>query len=138
MTKLTALEKMIAGILVDSAIHRKGNLTYSEITDILWKNYGQKVNPHYGLSAPLGNIARLCYELGLPLLSVRVQYKNSTAEKAASGFYEIACELKPQYRQMKPEEVRNIELKLTRECTDWKQLISCLDPGTQSAVSEHN
>jgi len=42
---------------VDSAINKSGNFSYSEITDILEREHGEKINPHYGLSKPLSNIA---------------------------------------------------------------------------------
>ena len=73
MIKLSPLEKTIAKLLVESAINKTGNFSYSEITEILKNEYDFDVNPHYGLSRPLGNIAILCHEMRLPLLSVRVQ-----------------------------------------------------------------
>lgn len=127
MFELSPLEKIIARILVNSAINRQGNISYSELTELLEKKYDLKVNPHYGLSNPLGNISRLCSELGLPLLSVRVQYKNDTTGKTAAGFYDIACELKPNYKMMNPNDVRSKELKLTRECNNWGKLIRYLN-----------
>ena len=128
MTVLTPIERIIAKLLVDSAIHKKGNYSYSEISEVIEKEYGETVNPHYGLSKPLGNIAILCNELGLPLLSVRVQYKNSTSSsRTAEGFYSIACELKPEYKSMEPNDVRRKELELTRTCTEWQRLLDYLD-----------
>lgn len=127
MTKLTPLEEIIARLLVDSAINKKGYYSFSELSDILAKNYGENVNPHYGLSRPLGNIAILCNELGLPLLSVRVHYKNDTSGRTAEGFFAIACELKPEYKTMMPNDVRKKELELTRTCTEWQRLLDYLD-----------
>lgn len=120
MTKLSTLERIITSILVDSAINKRGNLSYSEHTELLEKEYDQKVNPHYGLSNPLGNISRLCNELELPLLSVRVQYKNDTTGKTAAGFYDIACELKPHYKGMNPNDIHSKELQLTRDGRLWE------------------
>jgi len=137
MTVLMPIEKIIAKLLVDSAINKKGNFTYSEISDILEKEHGETVNPHYGLSKPLGNIAILCNELGLPLLSVRVHYKNDTSGRTAEGFYSIACDLKPEYKSMKPNEVRSKELELTRSCSDWQRLLDYLDEkATPSSQNE--
>ena len=127
MIELTPLERIIARILVESAINKAGSYSYSELSELLEKKHGEKVNPHYGLSIPLGNVAILCNELGLPLLSVRVQYKNDKTNKTASGFYDIACELKPYYKTMNPNEVRNKELQLTRECKNWEPLLNYLD-----------
>lgn len=130
MIELSPLERIIAKLLVNTAIQRKGNYSYSELADILDKQYGQKVNAHYGLAKPLGDIARICCQMGLPLLSARVQYKNDTAGKTAGGFYDIACELRPSYVSMDPKEVRRIELQATRECTDWSPLLFYLGEET--------
>ena len=128
MTKLTPLEIIIAKLLVDSVTNKKGKFTYSEVTDYLLKEHGLKVNPWRQLSKPLGNISTLCYELGLPLLSVRVQYKETrSVTKIADGFYKIACELKPEYKNMTAYDVWKLELKLVSECNDWQRLLDYID-----------
>ncbi|MFI3292606.1 MAG: HNH endonuclease [Rikenellaceae bacterium] len=93
-----------------------------------------KVNAHYGLATPLGNVAILCSELDLPLLSVRVQYKGNAAQKTASGFYVIACELNPEYSSMEPAQVRSIELQRTRDCEDWSDLLQYLGEDVEKEV----
>jgi hypothetical protein len=44
MTVLTPIEKIIARLLVDSAIHKKGNFTYSELSEILAREHGENIN----------------------------------------------------------------------------------------------
>jgi hypothetical protein len=127
MIELSPVEKIIARLLVNSAINKTGNFTYSELSDILAKDYGENVNPHYGLSRPLGNVAILCSEMSLPLLSVRVHYKNDKTGKTAEGFYAIACELIPEYRSMSPNDVHQKELQRTRDCKDWQRMLDYLD-----------
>ncbi|MCL2153723.1 MAG: hypothetical protein FWH57_12355 [Oscillospiraceae bacterium] len=128
MTKLSKIERVIARLLVDLAI-RKTSIPYSDLSKILEREYGEKINEHFGLSKPLGNVATLCNELGLPILSVRIEYKNNPS-KTAEGFYDIACKLKPAYKSMKPNEVRNKELELTRNFTEWQLLLDYLDDKT--------
>lgn len=137
MIKLSHLEQIIAKILVDSTIYKRGNFSYSELSELLEKEYGEKVNPHYGLSNPLGNISRLCNDLGLPLISVRVQYKNDTKGRTAAGFYDIACELKPHYKAMNPKDVRAKELQLTRDCNDWGGLLHYLEKDEDNESSNN-
>lgn len=136
MIRLSSTECIIAKLLVDSAINRRGNFCYSELSDILLNQYGIKLNAHYGLSNPLGNVACLCNELGLPLLSVRVQYKNDKNGKTASGFFDIACELKPSYKSISLTEVRSKELQLTRDCADWQPLLEYLDNNLAQLMKE--
>ena len=132
MMNLSSIEKIIARRLVDLAI-RKTSISYSELSKALAKDSGIKINAHFGLSKPLGNIAILCNELRLPLLSVLMEYKNNPS-KTAEGFYSIACELKLEYKSMKPNEVRNKELELTQTCTDWWRLLDFLDGKVSSTA----
>jgi|GEM_PF-5974562 hypothetical protein len=90
MIKLSSVEKIITRLLVDLAL-KKTSISYSDLSNKLEREYGKKVNAHFGLSKPLGNISTLCNELGLPLLSVRIEYKNDNS-KTAEGFYGIACD----------------------------------------------
>ena len=88
---------------------------------------GYTVNPHYGLSAPLCAVSTLCYELGLPLLSARVVRSGSTnLQTVGDGFYSLACELKPEYKNMDSVSAWKTEIKLIRECTNWSKLLDCV------------
>lgn len=84
---------------------------------------GRKVNPHYNLAVPLGTVSTLCNELGLPLISARVIYSGSNSLKqTGDGFYSLACELKPEYKNMDPIAVWKKELRLIEACSDWSRL----------------
>jgi len=119
---------------VDYAL-RKTSTSYSDLSRRLKQEHGLDYQAWRRLGVPMGNISSLCHELGLPLLSVRIEYKNN-ADKTAEGFYNLACSKKPEYNSMTPEEVKRKELELTRNCTeaDWQRLLDYLDGKQPSAV----
>lgn len=120
---LNYLEKELAVILIENVENKQMNLTYKEAAEELGKRINQTVNPHFGLRKPLEMIARVCVELDLPIITVRVVRASGTSRKmAGEGFYKIACELKPMYKTMSDEEVWNLEKKLVRECKGWDKL----------------
>ena len=97
--------------------------TYKDIAIELEKRLGRPVNAHFNLTRPLGNILELCFELNLPLITalVRRDTKGKT-QGAGEGFYTLASELKPQYKNMTSFEAWKKELSLIRECKDWTKL----------------
>lgn len=130
MQKLTELEKMIAEILLDNTIQKKGNLTYKELAAILSDRTGKRIHYHGSLSNPLGNVSTLCFELGLPLISARVVYTGATAAKSTGeGFYGLVCGLKPECKDMSPEDAWRREFKRIQTCSDWSKLSDYLHGG---------
>lgn len=137
MAKLKDIDKALALLLVEKAQKKQGNSTYKEIAQELSDRLGYTVNPHYGLSAPLCAVSTLCYELGLPLLSARVVRSGSTnLQTVGDGFYSLACELKPEYKNMDSVSAWKTEIKLIRECTNWSKLLDYLSGhnSTKSSV----
>lgn len=123
MIELKDIDKALAGYLLEIILKKQGNPTYKEAAEALSLRLGRPINPHYNLSVPLGNVSELCHELGLPLISARVVYSGATSAKnVGEGFYPFACQLKPEYKNMTPEQVWKHELKLIRECSDWSKL----------------
>lgn len=123
MIELKDIDKALAEYLLEIILKKQGNPTYKEAAEALSLRLGRPINPHYNLSVPLGNVSELCHELGLPLISARVVYSGATSAKnVGEGFYPFACQLKPEYKNMAPEQVWKHELKLIRECSDWSKL----------------
>ena len=121
--ELKDIDKALAEYLLEIILKKQGNPTYKEAAEALSLRLGRPINPHYNLSVPLGNVSELCHELGLPLISARVVYSGATSAKnVGEGFYPFACQLKPEYKNMAPEQVWKQELKLIRECSDWSKL----------------
>lgn len=129
MIKLNNLELELADILLNSVLNKTGKFTYSELAEKLSSQLGRNVNPHYGLSVPLGNVSILCNDLELPLLSAWVIYSDKTgrSDKVSGGFYKFACDYRPEFKHMSPNEAWKSELKKIRNCTDWSRLRSYLD-----------
>ena len=123
MIELKDIDKALAEYLLEIILKKQGNPTYKEAAEALSLRLGRPINPHYNLSVPLCNVSELCHELGLPLISARVVYSGATSAKnVGEGFYPFACQLKPEYKNMAPEQVWKHELKLIRECSDWSKL----------------
>lgn len=129
MVQFKDIDYELADILLNSVLKKEMNLTYAEVADELTKRLRRKINAHYNLGVPLGNVSALCFnQLGLPLLSARVIYTGATDAKAiGEGFYPFACEFRPEYKNMNPVAAWKNELKLIRECPHWHRLREYLD-----------
>lgn len=128
MIQLKDLDRKLADILLDNVINKRGYPTYKEVAEELSKRLNRKINAHYNLAFPLGNVSSLCFELDLPLISARVIYSGATSSQAVGeGFYPFACEFRPEYRTMTPVDVWKNELRLIRDCTHWHRLREYLD-----------
>ena len=127
MQKLKDIDYALARILLDSVVNKTGRLTYKEIAEQLSVKLGRKINAHYNLAVPLGNVSNLCFSMGLPLISATVIYSNATSAAAVGeGFYPMACELRPEYKSITPEAAWKTELKRVLQCEDWDKLDSFL------------
>lgn len=128
MIQLKDIDRELADILLQKVLNHGGNLTYTEVAKELTKRLNRKVNAHYNLGTPLGNVSTLCFELGLPLLSARVVYSGATDARAVGdGFHPFACQFRPEYINMSPVAAWKNELKLIRECQHWHRLREYLD-----------
>ena len=123
MIQLKDLDRKLADILLDNVINKRGYPTYKEVAEELSKRLNRKINAHYNLAVPLGNVSSLCFELGLPLISARVIYTGATSSQAVGeGFHPFACEFRPEYRTMTPVDAWKNELSLIRDCPRWHRL----------------
>lgn len=128
MIELNDIDKALAVFLLKNIQKKRGKPSYSDVAKALSIQLGRKINPHYNLAVPLGNISTLCYQLGLPLISARVIYSGANnLKQIGEGFYPLACELKPEYREMDPITVWKKELRLIEACSDWSRLQNYLD-----------
>lgn len=72
MKKVAEIDKdTLKGILL---VLNEGNetVTYGELSKIIERNSGRKINPHMGFNVPLGRIQDYCIESGVPCLSALV------------------------------------------------------------------
>lgn len=128
MIELKDVDKALAAFLLENIQKKRGKPSYSDVAKALSAQLGRKIDPHYNLAAPLGNVSTLCYELGLPLISARVIYSGANnLKQIGEGFYPLACELKPEYKDMDPVAVWKKELRLIESCSDWSRLQNYLN-----------
>jgi hypothetical protein len=134
MIELKDIDKALAAFLLENIQKKRGKPSYSDVAKALSIQLGRKINPHYNLAVPLGNVSTLCSELGLPLISARVIYSGANnLKQIGEGFYPLACELKPEYKGMDPITVWKKELRLIESCSDWSRLQNYLD-GTDTIM----
>ena len=128
MIELEDIDIELARFLLEKVDGKKNSWTYTykEVADETSKRLGYQVNAHFGLSRPLGNVMELCFDLGLPFLTALVRH-GGKAESIGEGFYNFACELRPQYRNMEPYKAWKQELALIRQCENWTALRSYLN-----------
>ena len=128
MKQLKDIDREVARVLLESVGKREFRVTYKEVAERVSPRLGRTVNPHYELAYPLGAVSSLCHELGLPLISAMVRHTNpKSADAVGKGFYSLACELKPEYKDCGPAEVWKQELDHIRKCQEWNRLRDYLD-----------
>ena len=128
MKQLKEIDLKLAGVLLEAIERREFRVTYKEVAERLSPRLGRTVNPHYELAYPLGAVSSLCHELGLPLISAMVRYSDAkSANAVGEGFYPLACELKPEYKDRDPVEDWKTELDRIRKCQEWGRLKDYLD-----------
>lgn len=137
MIELKDIDKALAEFLLENIQKKQWKPSYNDVAKALSTRLGRKINPHYNLAIPLGNVSTLCHELGLPLISARVVYSGANnLKQIGEGFYPLACELKPEYKNMDPIAVWKKELRLIESCSDWSRLQNYLnDMSTTNSVS---
>ena len=69
---LKDIEKELALLLVSNVENKQMNLTYKEVADILTQKLGRPIDAYRNLNKPLETVARICAELNLPIITVRV------------------------------------------------------------------
>jgi hypothetical protein len=97
---------------------------------IFWRQVGRKI----------GEVSKLCHELGLPLISVKVVGKGRGT--AGAGFYPLFEMLGMDTHGKSENELFSQELKNVRECKEWYRLADYLgldlDIPRPSAVNDDN
>ena len=124
MAELKDIDIELAKLLLEQ-VEKEGardlNWTYEDVASELSKRLGRSINAHFGLRVPLGVVMELCFDLDLPLITAIVRRKG-TKEGVGDGFYALACDLKPQYKELEPLKAWKQELMQIRQCDDWSAL----------------
>lgn len=115
MTKLTDVQKKLAEQLLLSVKNHEMNVEYNELAarinpPIHWRQVGKNI----------GEVSKLCHELGLPLLSAKVVNKNT--QKAGEGFYPLYAMLGIPTKGKTEKELFREERDAIRNCKEWYKL----------------
>ena len=115
MTKLTDVQKKLAEQLLLSVKNHEMNVEYNELAarinpPIHWRQVGKNI----------GEVSKLCHELGLPLLSAKVVNKNT--QKAGEGFYPLYAMLGIPTKGKTEKELFHEERDAIRNCKEWYKL----------------
>ena len=119
MIKLTDEQIKLAEQLLITVMKREPHVEYKEL--------GDRVKPpihHRQVPRHIGEISKLCYELGLPFLSAKVVTKGVNV--AGDGFYNLYIEYFPEAKKLTSRQVFKEECKKIRECTEWYKLAEFL------------
>lgn len=115
MTQLNEVQRKLAEQLLLSVKNKEMNVEYNELAQritppIHWRQVGKNI----------GEISKLCHELGLPLLSAKVVNKNS--QRAGEGFYPLYELLGIPTEGKTEKELFRQERDAIRNCTEWYKL----------------
>ncbi|MDO4756940.1 MAG: HNH endonuclease [Parabacteroides sp.] len=119
MILLTDVQIKLAEQLLLTVVKKEPMVTYSELAE--------RINPpihHRNVGKNIGEISKLCHQLGLPLLSVKVVNKYS--QNVGTGFFDLCHELGINVSSSSERELCKQELKKIRECTEWYKLAEYL------------
>ena len=135
MNNYNYFDLALARVLYQSVNNRCFRMTYSECAEEMTKILGQKVNAHGGLRMPLYHVGALCNELNLPLITaiVRLKSANSSAQ-VGEGFYKMACEFYPEYKEIEPIDAWKTEISRIQQCKNWNILDEYLKRHEQKAL----
>lgn len=115
MTKLTEVQIKLAEQLLLSVKNHEMNVEYNELAErinppIHWRQVGKNI----------GEVSKLCHELGLPLISAKVVNKNT--QKAGDGFYPLYKMLGIPTKGKTEKELFREERDAIRNCKEWYKL----------------
>ncbi len=115
LTKLTDIQIQLAEQLLISVIKKEPHIEYKELASRI----NTPIHPRQ-VGRNIGEVSRLCHELGLPLLSAKVISKNT--QTAGEGFYPLYEMFGIDLNGRSEKELFKSELKSIRECKEWYKL----------------
>lgn len=87
LEKITDVHRYITEYLLERVAKGELKITYGELSKAILKKHNLEINPHTVLPHKIGLISEVCYQLGLPMLSVVVVNDNS--QLPGDGFYKL-------------------------------------------------
>lgn len=125
--KITEEHKILIIELLKRVILGETRVEYGELEDFIIKSFGVEINAHFSVPNKIGLISEICYELGLPMLSVVVV--NKSTQLLGRGFYQLYDRLhKTHYTGNKnfENEIRTKTKAEVMNCKEWYKLTEFL------------
>lgn len=112
---LTNPQKRCAKILLECIANGKYTIEYGEMAALTGVPAHSRWN---GVGAQIGEVSKLCHQLGLPLISVMVVLKDT--QLCADGFYDLCNELNvhPEFRNNMGKMMEAC-MNDVKECKQW-------------------
>ena len=119
---LNELQISLTKELLLTVLNNEPNVTYKELADRITKAGIPLYHRQVGKN--IGEISKLCFQLGLPLLSAKVM--NQDSHVAGEGFFDLYKELHTEIKG-DPKYLFKKELEKIRNCKEWYKLTEYLD-----------
>ena len=123
INKITDTHKFITVEILKRVLKGEVRISYSELESLISKQFGVQVNAHFSVPNKIGLISEICYELGLPMLSMIVV--NNKTQMPGDGFYKLYDKLHDTHYAGNPvfeEKIRNQIKNEILNCKDWNKL----------------
>lgn len=85
--KITEEHKLLATELLKRVILGETRVAYGELEEKIIKEHNIEMDAHFSVPNKIGLLSEICYELGLPLLSMVVV--NKSTQLPGHGFYKL-------------------------------------------------
>lgn len=118
---LNELQILLTKELLQTVANNEPNVSYKELADRVTKA-GISLH-HRQVGKNIGEISKLCFKLGLPMLSAKVM--NQDSHIAGEGFFDLYQELHTEIKG-DPKYLFKKELEKIRNCNEWYKLTEYL------------
>lgn len=118
---LNELQILLTKELLQTVINNEPNVSYKELADRVTKAGMLLHHRHVGKN--IGEVSKLCFKLGLPMLSAKVM--NQDSHIAGEGFFDLYKELHSEIKG-DPRYIFKKELEKIRNCNEWYKLTEYL------------
>lgn len=125
--KITDEHKLIASELLKRINMGELRVTYGELEKFVEKEFGVGINAHLTVPHKIGLISEICFELGLPMISVVVVNQNT--QLPGTGFYKLYDKLHNTNYTGNPvleDKIRKEVKDEVQNCKDWSKLTKFL------------
>ena len=114
------IARYVLSVLLPRVVEKGSAITYGDLSKAIKDKYGEEINPHVGFNYALARLLDACSELDLPCLSVMVVNQKW---QPGTGFIPYYREVHPEAINMSDSEIRLMEERNVKACTDWSALL---------------